>query len=76
MGSVAIPDDILRSIEIFAAERGVTPDAQVEEWLRESLARRADAHALRQQFSEIAALSPASENASDTLNDLREARNP
>ena len=30
MGSVAIRDDILRSLEIFAAARGVRPEAQAE----------------------------------------------
>jgi hypothetical protein len=76
MGSVAIGDEILRGVKIFAAKRGVTPDAQAEEWLRESLARHADDRALRKQFADIAAMSPESEDRTDTLDDLREARNP
>jgi hypothetical protein len=75
MGSVAIRDDILRSVKVFAAKRGVTPDAQAEEWLRESLARHAEDHELRKQFADIAAMSPTAEGGTDALDDLREARN-
>jgi hypothetical protein len=75
MGSVAIGDGILRGVELVARERGLTPDAQAEEWIRQSLTRRAGDRALRQRFAHIAAMSSGGEGKIDSLGDLREARN-